>query len=112
MSIKIHGKDYVTVAERVEQFHTSLKDGKEQGSICTEIVSNTDKMVVVKAIVTIGEQEFTGHSQASWTEGPMKAVALENAETSAVGRALAFAGFSVVEGVASADEINKADFKI
>ncbi len=37
----------------------------------------------------------------------MGAVALEVAETSAIGRALGFAGYGIVEGVASADELIK-----
>jgi transcriptional regulator NrdR family protein len=37
-----------------------------------------------------------------------KTAALENAETSAVGRALAMMGIGVIESIASVDEINKA----
>ncbi len=110
-TISIKGKLYVPVSERVKEFHATLKSG---GSITTEVVSNTDKMVVVKATVTIGEVEYTGHSQAIWGEGMMGKVALEVAETSAVGRALGFAGFGIVDGIASADEITKSsnDFEI
>lgn len=108
-TINIKGKEYVPVSERVKEFHETLKGG---GAITTEIISNTDKMVVVKATVTIGEVEYTGHSQAIWGEGMMGKVALEVAETSAIGRALGFAGFGIVEGIASADEISKNNFEI
>jgi hypothetical protein len=37
-----------------------------------------------------------------------KTSALENAETSAVGRACAFAGIGVIDSIASADEVHKA----
>jgi tetrahydromethanopterin S-methyltransferase subunit D len=35
---------------------------------------------------------------------------LENAETSAVGRALAFMGIGVIDSIASVDEINKTTY--
>ena len=38
-----------------------------------------------------------------------KTAALENCETSAVGRALGFMGIGVIESIASADEVNKAE---
>jgi hypothetical protein len=107
-TINIKGKEYVPVSERVKEAHTNL----ESLTINTEIVSNTEKMVVVKAIVITDLGAFTGHSQAIWGEGMMGKVALEVAETSAIGRALGFAGFGIVEGIASADEINKNNFEI
>ena len=48
MSVKIHGKDYKTVAERVTEFHKEHKDNK---SIITEIIQFKDGIVVVKAVV-------------------------------------------------------------
>ncbi len=104
-TINIKGKEYVTVSERVREAHEDLKD--VPFSITTDMVSNSDKMVVVKATVTIGERVFTGYSQAEWGAGMMGRVALEVAETSAIGRALGFAGYGIVEGIASADEIIK-----
>ncbi len=54
-------------------------------------------------------KRFTGHSQAVVGEGMVnKTAALENAETSAVGRALGFMGIGVIESIASADEMVKA----
>ena len=63
----------------------------------------------MKATVKPNEkQTFTAYSQARWGEGYInKTSALENAETSAVGRALAFMGIGVIESIASADELNK-----
>lgn len=108
-TINIKGKEYVPVSERIKELHDKLAGG---ASITTEIVSNTDKMVVVKATVTIGDIEYTGHSQAVWGEGMMGKVALEVAETSAIGRALGFAGYGIVDGIASAEEISKNNFEI
>ena len=110
-TINIKGKEYVPVSERVKEFMEATVENTNC-SILTEIISNTDKMVVVKATVSIDTREYTGHSQAVWGEGMMGKVALEVAETSAIGRALGFAGFGIVEGIASADEISKNNFEI
>ena len=104
MSIKIHGKEYITVAERVAEAHEKLK-GKF--SVVTEVLCHTP--VVVRAVVTIDENEFTGISAANPSKAIEKMSPYEVAETSAVGRALGFAGFGIVDGIASADEINKAN---
>jgi len=70
-------------------------------------------MVVIKAQIIpdieTPDRYFTGYSQAKWGEGMVnKTSALENAETSAVGRALAMLGIGVIDSVASADEMTKA----
>lgn len=110
-TINIKGKEYVPVSERVQEFHR-VTDEIFDKSITTEIVSNDSKMVIVKAKVTIGDTEYTGYSQAVWGEGMMGKVALEVAETSAIGRALGFAGLGIVDSIASADEIIKNDDEI
>lgn len=105
-AIDFKGKKYVLVSDRVIYFNETYP----QGSITTELVSKPeDEMVVMKAIVKPNDkQTFTGYSQATWGEGYInKTSALENAETSAVGRALAFMGIGVIESIASIDEINK-----
>ena len=105
-AIDFKGKKYVLVADRVIYFNEQYPEG----SITTELVSTPDaETVVMKAIVKPNEkQTFTGYSQATWGEGYInKTSALENAETSAVGRALAFMGIGVIESIASIDEINK-----
>lgn len=104
MTIKIHGKDYVTVAERVAQFH---KDYPNQAiEIITEVLSHTP--VVIRATVRTGDRSrvFTGISAANPTKAIEKASPYEVAETSAVGRALGFAGYGIETSIASADEIN------
>lgn len=115
-AIDIKGKQYVLVSDRIIYFNETYP----QGSIVTELISAPDApMVVMKATVrpTVridsgGNQigrEFTGWSQAKWGDGFInKASALENCETSAVGRALAMMGIGVIDSIASVDEINKA----
>lgn len=108
-AIDFKGKKYVLVADRVVYFNETYPEG----SITTELVSTPDAdTVVMKAIVKPNEKQiFTGYSQATWGEGYInKTSALENAETSAVGRALAFMGIGVIESIASIDEINKTGF--
>jgi hypothetical protein len=68
----------------------------------------THDPVVVKATITINDRSFTGISAANPTKSIEKQSPYEVAETSAVGRALGFAGFGVVESIASADEMVKA----
>ena len=60
MTIKIHGKEYKTVAERVNEIHDDLKE--KSLSIETELVSWADSVVVFKATVTTPQGVFTGHA--------------------------------------------------
>ena len=110
-AIKFKGKDYVLIADRVNYFNETYP----KGSITTELLSQPDSdMVVVRATVLTGEgQTFTGMSQAKWSDTSSfvnKTSALENAETSSVGRALGFMGIGVIESIASIDEINKTTY--
>lgn len=106
-TIDIHGKQYMPVSERVRMAH----DSKSLLSINTEVLQHNP--VVIKATVEIaigghGNGTFTGISAANSGKAIEKASPYEVAETSAVGRALGFAGFGIVEGIASADEMIKA----
>jgi hypothetical protein len=109
-AVQIKGKDYVLVADRITYFNESFKNG----SIRTDLVSDwKSDYIVVKATVVPDtskpEAYFNGYSQATVGDGMVnKNAALENAETSAVGRALGMMGIGVVESVASADEMKKA----
>lgn len=116
-TINIKGKEYAPVSERVKEFHIQYPSGQ----IHTEIVSDDGKRIVLKATViipamitktdgyesTLPERRFTGYSQAEWGKGMMGSVALEVAETSAVGRALGFANIGLLDGIATADEVRK-----
>tara|TARA_R100000808_G_C2123383_1_gene134166 strand:+ start:350 stop:961 length:612 start_codon:yes stop_codon:yes gene_type:complete len=102
MPVKIHGKDYKTVAERLNEFHA---DHKENRSIITEIIQFKDGIVVVKAVVKIGDDVFTGHAYEDIGSNMINEHnALENCETSAIGRSLSTAGWAGSE-FASADEL-------
>jgi hypothetical protein len=111
-TINIKGKEYVEVKERIKFLATETKDY----SITTDYTYFPErKMWVVKATLTIGENVYNGLAQEIESDNTAKvnfASALENAETSAVGRACAFAGIGIVDGIASVDEINKAKNRV
>ena len=101
--VKIHGKDYMTVAGRLQLAH----DAATTLSITTEVLPIQDQ-IVVKATVVTDKGTFTGISAANPDKQIEKQSPYEVAETSAVGRALGFAGFGLLDGVASADEMDKS----
>jgi hypothetical protein len=118
-TINIKGKEYVPVVERVKEFHKNFR-----GDITTDIKDDGVKVTAKSTIIVThimnekgGVVElsrpftFTGHSQAEWDKGMMGGVALEIAETSAIGRALGFANIGLVDGIASADEMRKVGNK-
>lgn len=94
--IQIGGKTYHTVAHRLAEFRNSCPI--EQGwSIETECTSNADERIVFKAIIKNpdGRIVATGHAEEKRGSSQVNSsFALENAETSAIGRALKQAGFS------------------
>ena len=105
MTIKIHGKEYKTVAERVNEIHAQKLDTM---SIMTELVSWKDATVVFKATISTPQGVFTGHAYEHEGSSQInKTSALENCETSAIGRALASAGYAGSE-FASANEVKNA----
>ena len=100
-TIKIHNNDYATVALRIGIFRRNLGTA---ATISTSIVHQDDKKVIVKAEVFIDKQlaeELRAASRINQTS------ALENAETSAVGRALAMLGLTN-DRIASAEEVSAA----
>ena len=103
--VDIRGKSYNTVAKRVADFREKHPDF----TIETDVQSNTD-VVVLKAFIKDNEGRVLATGYAEEVRGSTninKTSALENCETSAVGRALAFYGFGGTE-IASANEVSNA----
>tara|TARA_R110000796_G_scaffold61828_1_gene142914 strand:+ start:446 stop:1138 length:693 start_codon:yes stop_codon:yes gene_type:complete len=99
------GKMYLQVVHRVEAFRRVL--GADYG-IDTKIIVDDGHRVVVKAIVTNKDGITVGSGMAEEIRGQghvNTTSALENAETSAIGRALASLGLSGGE-YASANEMD------
>ena len=106
--VEIHGKVYLTVARRIDDFRKS--ENFKGWSIETSLVSAEESMVVMKALIRDANNRIvaTGYAEENRSLGKInKTSALENAETSAVGRALAFLGLGGTE-IASADEVATA----
>lgn len=105
--VNIHGKEYKTVAKRVDEFR---KDHKTDMSIITSIIVADEKTVVMKAEISDKEGRIiaTGFAEEKRDVSTInKTSALENCETSAIGRALANFGLGGGE-YASADEVANA----
>ena len=110
-TINIKGKQYVPVNERIKFISDNFNYSVE-----TKFRYYPErKMWVVKAILSLTkdniiytysgmaqEIESVNYKEVNFTS------ALENCETSAVGRACAMAGIGIDGGIASADEVKKA----
>jgi len=103
-TVDIHGKQYETVASRVERFRKEKDYGIE-----TELLQNDETLVVMKAIIKDKDRIIaTGHAEEKRASSQInRTSALENCETSAIGRALACLGYIGTE-FASADEVAQA----
>ena len=105
--IKIKGKDYVMVNERLKYFRSNFKGW----SLVSELVTLTDDTCVIKAVVSdeTGRVVATGLAQEDKSSSMInKTSFVENCETSAWGRALGNLGIGIDESVASAEEVDMA----
>lgn len=106
-TIKIKGKDYVEVNERLRYFRANFKGY----SLSSDLIHYDDNACVVKATIT-DENGFvmaSGIAHESKDSNYInKTSFVENCETSAWGRALANFGIGIKKSVASADEVNMA----
>lgn len=100
---------YATVAQRIELFYKSHPNGR----IGTELINRDTASVTFKACVYRNETDpapaATGWATEREGDGDINTVAcLENAETSAIGRALANLGFTASKQRPSVEEMRKA----
>ena len=97
MPVKIHGKDYYTVAERIQMLNDTYKD---KYSINTELLKCSDSVVIMKATLTfhLGADDvrtFVGHAMEEIGSSKINELsALEVCETSAIGRSISAAGMA------------------
>ena len=103
-TVNIKGKDYVMVNERIKELKRLYPDY----SIVTEIEHLEDKMCVVKAMIldADGNPKATGHAYEREGSTPINRTSfIENAETSAVGRAIGFLNIGIDTSICSAEEL-------
>lgn len=107
MPVNIHGKDYKTVAERVNEFRQ--QEEYKHYSILTDIIRWDGDDVVIRAQIVDGDKVLaTGIAhEVRGATNINKTSHVENCETSAIGRALASLGLAGTE-YASADEVSTA----
>ena len=106
MTIDVKGKPYAEVNQRIKAFRMIYP----QGFIETEMISNENGVCVFQAIVGNDDKVLgTGHAYEKENSTFInKTSYIENCETSAVGRALAMAGFGIDTSIASAEEVQNA----
>lgn len=102
-------KDYVPVNERLMLFWKDHPDGRVE----TELIRAQEGIVIVKASLFLpsndGKPLATGHAHEREDSSFInKTSALEICETSAVGRALALAGYEIKKSIASKEEVENA----
>lgn len=105
-----NGNNYSKVAERVKFLAENFTYSIETEEQFYEDI----KTWKVKATLTIFEEgqvlKYTGTAMEKIGANEINLTsALENAETSAVGRACAFAGIGITDDIASEDEIRKSE---
>ena len=106
-SIDVKGKNYVEVNQRIKGFRMLYPEG----SIQTEILSNVDGVVLMKASIIDDKGVLLGTGHAFEKESSSyinKTSYIENCETSAVGRALAMCGIGIDTSIRSAEEVENA----
>ena len=106
-TIDFKGKGYAQVNERVKAFRMICPNG----AITTEIVDLSDGVVTMKSTIIDEDGTIlaTGYAQEKESASYInKTSFIENCETSAVGRALGFAGIGIDGSMCSADELANA----
>ena len=104
--VNIRGKEYQTVALRVQKF----REAHPTWALTSEVLFRDADCVVMKSIIAdeTGRVLATGHAEEYRKSSQINGTsALENAETSAHGRALAALGIGGTE-FASANEVQNA----
>jgi hypothetical protein len=105
-TINIKGKQYVEVAERLRLVH----DQKRTFEVIESEPYTLGDRTLWRVVILVDEKRYKGNAEVKLTakSGPDSTNPFECAETSALGRALAFAGFGTVESIASFDEVARA----
>ncbi len=106
-TVNISGKEYVTVNERIKFFREKYPDY----SLVTDLVDVNADHALIKASIVTPDGKIIAQGTAYETAGSSfinKTSHVENAETSAWGRALGNFGIGIDASVATADEVANA----
>ena len=104
--VKIHGKDYETVASRLKRF----REEHSNWSLITDLISDGNRVVMKATLLDEkGTIRSTGHAEElRGSSNINETSALENAETSAVGRCLGnfkYTGTDSNPSIATSNEV-------
>lgn len=106
-TINLKGKEYAEVNQRVKAFRYLYPEG----TILTKMEHYDGETVIFSATAYNGAEVLS--KGTAWekfgTSNVNRFSALENAETSAVGRCLGFLGLGIDTSIASAEEIQNAE---
>lgn len=108
-AIKIKGRDYITVNERLKHFR--LDDTYKGWNIIEDVAEiNSNEIIVTITIVDADGMLRSKASSQEYRDSSMinKTSFLENAATSALGRALGYLGIGIDTSIASAEEMNSS----
>jgi len=105
--VVIGNKEYRMIAGRVQECRDEHAKAKTPYEFHTDLIP-LEGQILFKATVKTLRGEATGHAGAYDKTMIDKTAPYENAETSAVGRALGFLGYGLVTGIASAEEVTEA----
>lgn len=101
----IKGKKYIPVNERVKAFRMLVPEG----TIETDLLRSDDYIIVKAKVFVNGDLKATGYAEeVRGSSNINRTSAIENCETSAVGRALGFLGIGIDTSIASFEEVNNA----
>lgn len=106
-TLSIKDKQYAPVNERLKAFRSVYPKGR----VKSEMLSLENGVVLFEATIYDNEGNNIANAHAYEKEDSSfinKTSFIENAETSAIGRALGIAGFGIDVSVASADEVTNA----
>jgi len=106
-TVSIRGKSYVEVAERVRMVH----EQKREFEVAESAPYAMEDRQLWHVLIMVDGKRYRGSAEVKLNapkNSPDGTNPYECAETSALGRALAFAGFGSVESIASFDEVARA----
>ena len=107
----LKGKSYAEVNQRVKAFRFVYPDGRIETEIVHLEGEEGRRRILMRATCFDGEGRYLADGLAEEKESSTfinKTSFIENCQTSAIGRALGFAGFGIDVSIASAEEVENA----